>query len=55
MKWGKLKFLPQPGDIVHFDILVPLPKELHVLPGTLLYMKIKSHAECLLNERSDAL
>ena len=55
MKWGKSEFQPQPRDIVHFDILVPLLIELRLWPGTVLLMKIKSHAGCLLNERADEL
>ncbi len=59
MKWGKLEFQPQPRDIVHFDILVPLltPSltEQHLWPGTVLLMKIKSLAWCFSNERADEL
>jgi ribonuclease HI len=55
MKWGKSEFQPQPRDIVHFDVLVPLLTELRLWPGTVLLMKIKSHAGCLLNERADEL
>ena len=55
MKWGKSEFQPQPSDIVHFDILLPLLRELRLWPGSVLLMKIKSHAGCLLNERADAL
>jgi hypothetical protein len=55
MTWGKSEFQPQPRDIVLFDILVPLLKELRLWPGTVLLMKIKSHAGCLLNEQADAL
>ena len=55
MKWDKSEFQPQPRDIVHFDILVPLLIELRLWPGTVLLMKIKSHAGCLLNERADEL
>ena len=45
----------QPREIVHFDVLVPLLAELRAWPGTVLLVKIKSHAGCLLNERADAL
>jgi hypothetical protein len=55
MKWGKSEFQPQPRDIVHFDILLPLLRELRLWPGSVLLMKIKSHAGCLPNERADAL
>jgi hypothetical protein len=46
---------PQPRDIVHFDVLAPLLTELRLWPWTVLLMKFKSHAGCLLNERADEL
>jgi ribonuclease HI len=52
---SRSEFQPQPSDIVHFDILLPLLRELRLWPGSVLLMKIKSHAGCLLNERADAL
>ena len=55
LKWGRSDFQPQPREIVHFDVLVPLLAELRAWPGTVLLVKIKSHAGCLLNERADAL
>jgi ribonuclease HI len=55
LKWGRSDFQPQPRDIVHFDVLVPLLSELRSWPGTVVLMKVKSHAGCLLNERADAL
>ena len=55
LKWGRSDFQPQPRDVVHFDILVPLLTELRSWPGTALLVKVKSHAGCLQNERADAL
>ena len=55
MKWGKSDFQPHPHDIAHFDVLVPLLTELRTWPGSVLLVKVKSHAGCLLNERADEL
>ena len=55
LKWGRSDFQPQPQEIVHFNVLVPLLAELCAWPGTVLLVKIKRHAGCLLNERADAL
>jgi hypothetical protein len=55
LKWGRSDFQPQPRDVVHFDILVPLLTELRSWPGTALLVKVKSHAGCLQNERADTL
>ena len=55
LKWGRSDFQPQPREIVHFDVQVPLLAELLSWPGTVLLVKVKSHAGCLLNERADAL
>ncbi len=62
MQWGKSEFQPSAlcravvwRDIVHFDVLAPLLTELRLWPGTVLLMKFKSHAGCLLNERADEL
>ncbi len=55
MAGGKSEFLPQPRDTTqHLDILVPLLR-LSLWPGTVLSMKTKSLAWCLLNERADEL
>ena len=54
---GRSDFQPQPREIVQFEVLVPLlaEPELRSWPGTVLLVKVKSHAGCLLNERADAL
>ena len=57
LKWGRSDFQlqPQPREIVHFDVPVPLLAELRSRPGTVSLVKVKGHAGCLLNERADAL
>jgi hypothetical protein len=57
LKWRRSDFQPQPRDIVHFDVLVPLLTKLRSWPGTVLLMKVNNHhdAGCLLNGRADAL
>ena len=44
-----------PATTARDDVLVPLLAELRSWPGTVLLVKVKSHAGCLLNERADAL
>ncbi len=55
LKWGRSDFQPQPRDIVHLDVLVPLLTELRSWTETVLLVKVESHAGCLLNERADSL
>ena len=54
-KWGHSEFQPGPRDIVHFDVLLPLLAELRRWKGTILLVKVKSHAGCRLNELADEL
>ena len=34
--WGKFEFQPTPGDIVHFDVLIPLVAELRSWTGSII-------------------
>ena len=49
-KWGKSNFHPRPKDIAHFDVILPLLKELRQWLGRVDLVKVKSHTGCLLNE-----
>ncbi len=51
--WGRASFHPDPTDVVHFDVIFPLPDELRRWDGLLLLVKVKSHTGCLLIERAD--
>ena len=39
---GPIRFPPQPRDIVHFDVLVPLLAELRSWPGTVVLVTVKA-------------
>ncbi len=52
-KWGRRDFHPSPKEVVHFDIIFPLPAELRQWSGNITLMKVKSLAGCLMNERAD--
>ena len=51
--WGKADFNPDPNDVVHFDVILPLLEALRQWPHPVRLMKVKSHTGCLLNERAD--
>jgi hypothetical protein len=51
--WGKANFNPDPNDVVHFDVILPLLEALRQWPHPVKLMKVKSHTGCLLNERAD--
>ena len=53
-RWGRADFWPEPGDLVHFDVIMPLIELLRSRSGSAVLLKIKSHSGCLLNERADA-
>ena len=42
LKWGRSDFQPQPREIVHFDVLVPLLAELRSWPGTVVLVTVKA-------------
>ena len=52
-KWGNSNFWPDPGDVVHFDVIFPLIKKLRSWSEKLILVKVKSHAGCFLNELAD--
>ena len=54
LKWGKADFWPDPNDLVHFDVILPLVTLLRSRLGRTLLFKVKSHSGCLQNERADA-
>ena len=51
--WGQADFWPEPGDLVHFDVILPLIELLRSRVGLTLLFKVKSHSGCLQNERAD--
>ena len=52
-KWGQSDFGPDPGDVVHFDVIFPLIKKLRGWSQKVTLIKVKSHAGCFLNEMAD--
>ena len=52
-KWGQSDFWPDPGDVVHFDVIFPLIKKLRGWSQKVTLIKVKSHAGCFLNEMAD--
>jgi hypothetical protein len=52
-RWGQVSFHPHPADVVHFDVIFPLLKELRRRTGLVRLVKVKSHTGCLLDERAD--
>ena len=53
--WGTANFNPEPNDVVHFDVILPLLEVLRQWPHPVRLVKVKSHTGCLLNERADEL
>ena len=51
--WGCSDFWPDPGDLVHFDVIMLIPVLLCLRSGQTALIKIKSHSGCLLNELAD--
>ena len=52
-RWGCSDFWPDPGDLVHFDVIMPILVLLRSRSGQTALIKIKSHSGCLLNELAD--
>jgi hypothetical protein len=52
-KWGRIDFWHGPKDIIHFDVLLPLPQVLRKWTTELVLVKVKSHAGCYHNEIAD--
>jgi ribonuclease HI len=51
--WGRVDFWPDPKDIIHFDVLLPLLQVLREWTTELVLVKVKSHAGCYHNEMAD--
>ena len=51
--WGHSNFWPDPGDVVHFDVISPLIQKLRGWSTNVILIKVKSHAGCFLNEMAD--
>ena len=51
--WGHSDFWPDPGDVVHFDVIFPLIQKLRGWSKKVILIKVKSHAGCFLNEMAD--
>ena len=54
-KWGRSDFWPDPREVVHFDVILPLLLELRQWPQQVTLVKVKSHSGCQLNEMADEL
>ncbi len=54
-KWGRSDFHPSPREIVHFAVIYSLLQELRKWIEKVTLVKVKSHTDCLLNERADEL
>ena len=52
-KWGQSDFWPDPGDVVHFDVIFSLIEKLRGWSQKVTPIKMKSHAGCFLNEMAD--
>ena len=55
LQWGKTNFWPEPADIIHFDVLLPLLKALRQWSTELVLVKVKGHTGCFHNEMADEL
>ena len=51
--WGHSDFWPDPGDVVHFDVIFPLIQKLRGWSKKVILIKVKSDAGCFLNEMAD--
>ena len=51
--WGTANFNPEPNDVVHFDVILPLLEVLRQWPHPVRLVKVKSHTGCLMNEMAD--
>jgi ribonuclease HI len=51
--WGRVDFWPDPKDIIHFDVLLPLLQVMREWTTELVLVKVKSHAGCYHNEMAD--
>ena len=52
-RWGYSDFWPDPGDLAHFDVIIPILALLRSRTGRTVLFKIKSHSGCLQNELAD--
>ena len=53
--WGHSNFWPDPGDVVHFDVIFPLIQKLRGCSKKVILIKVKSHVGCFLNKMADEL
>ena len=51
--WGHSYFWPDPGDVVHFDMIFPLIQKLRGWSKKIIFIKVKSHAGCFFNKMAD--
>ena len=50
LSMGTKGFWPDPGDVVHFDVIFSLIQELQGRSEKVILIKVRSHAGCSLNE-----
>jgi hypothetical protein len=51
--WGTANFNPEPNDVVHFDVILPLLEVFRQWPHPVRLVKVKSHTGCLMNKKAD--
>ena len=52
-KWGQSDFLPDPGDMVHFDVIFLLIKKIQDWLQKVTLIKVNRHSGCFLIEMAD--
>ena len=51
--WGHSYFWPDPGDMVHLDVIFLLIQKLRSWSKKVTLIKVNSHPGCFLNEMAD--
>ncbi len=49
-KWGRDDFHPDPKEVAHFDVILPLLHELCQWSRKVRLVRMKSHTGCLMNK-----